>query len=215
MDFENDPAADFINREREELAGIMNDDEGELSLVIFRWNQLFLSRMLQSHFMNHRSDPALMSNEDFELINSEIQQADANTEDLADDLAGMSFNSSIPQETEKVVPEKIRLWREEMQQKLEEKDRMEVEAKEALRVSAEKEMTEWKSKMNETMTKTKSLNRNNEKEFEATATNEDAKNMWESITSLCDFSTKGPKNAKDASRMRSIFLQMKSAPKVN
>lgn len=28
MDFENDPAADFLNREKQELAGIINDDEG-------------------------------------------------------------------------------------------------------------------------------------------------------------------------------------------
>lgn len=28
MEFENDPAADFLNREREELAGIINDNEG-------------------------------------------------------------------------------------------------------------------------------------------------------------------------------------------
>jgi Clathrin light chain len=156
-----------------------------------------------------------MTTEDFELINNEIQQADANTEDLADDLAGMSFNSSIPLETEKEVPEKIRLWREEMERKLVEKDQMEQEAKEALRISAEKEMNDFQERYNETMSKTKSLNRNNEKEFEASATSEEAKNMWESITSLCDFSTKGPKNAKDASRMRSIFLHMKSAPKVN
>ena len=28
MDFESDPAADFLNREREELAGVINDIEG-------------------------------------------------------------------------------------------------------------------------------------------------------------------------------------------
>lgn len=28
MDFENDPAADFLNREKAELAGIINDVEG-------------------------------------------------------------------------------------------------------------------------------------------------------------------------------------------
>ena len=28
MDFEEDPAADFLNREREELGGIINDGEG-------------------------------------------------------------------------------------------------------------------------------------------------------------------------------------------
>jgi hypothetical protein len=35
MDFENDPAADFLNREREELAGIINENEGELNFSFF------------------------------------------------------------------------------------------------------------------------------------------------------------------------------------
>lgn len=159
---------------------------------------------------------AAMTNDDFELINTEIQQADAQADELADDLAGMSFISAVPPKVENEVPEKIRKWREEMERKLEEKDQAEQAAKEALRLSAEKEMSEWVSKYNDSMDRTKSLNRNNEEEFKvAEPADTDAKNMWESITELCDFSTKGPKNAKDASRMRSIFLQMKSTPRVN
>lgn len=156
-----------------------------------------------------------MTNDDFELINNEIQQADANADDLVDDLAGMSFTSTIPPKALDVVPEKIRLWREQMQQKLEEKDQQEQEAKEALKVAAQKEMSEWVEKYNDSMEKTKTLNRSNEKDFEASEPDNEAKNMWESITNLCDFSAKGPKNAKDQTRMRSIFLHMKAAPKVN
>ena len=157
-----------------------------------------------------------MSNDDFELINTEIQQANDLSDELADDLAGMTFTSMVSPKEEYQVPEKIRLWREEMERKLEEKDRNEQEAKEALKVSAQKEMAEWVSKYNDSMDKHKTMNRSNEKEMSSPETSEaDAKNMWESITNLCDFSSKGPKNAKDASRMRSIFLQMKSAPKVN
>lgn len=156
------------------------------------------------------------SNDDFELINSEIQQAsESQTDELADDLAGMSFTSTIPVATEYQVPEKIRLWREEMERSLIEKDQKEQEAKEALRVAAAKEMDEWVAKYNDTMEKTKNLNRNNDKSLQSPEpTDADAKNMWESISTLCDFTGKGPKNTKDASRMRSIFLQMKSAPRV-
>lgn len=169
--------------------------------------------------MNHQClavtfDP--MSNDDFELINNEIQQADGQSDELVDDLAGMSFISTIPKVESEKVPEKVRLWREEKEKKLEEKDRMEQEAKEALGLAAQNELTEWVAKYNDSMERTKAMNRNNEKEFDDPKQEEtDDKNMWESITQLCDFSTKGPKSAKDASRMRSIFLQMKSSPKVN
>lgn len=168
--------------------------------------------------MNHHLDfsPIPLSyQEDFELINNEIQQADAQSDELVDDLAGMSFTST-PLKIQDEVPEKIRAWREEKERKLEEKDRMEQDAKESLRIAAQKEMSDWSSKYNESMDRTKEMNRQNEKEYGSfEAQDNDAKNMWESIAGLCDFSAKGPKNAKDASRMRSIFLQMKSTPKVN
>lgn len=100
-----------------------------------------------------------MSNDEFELINSEIKQADdAQANDLADDLAGMSFISQQPAEV-KIVPEKIRLWKENTVKMLEEKDRNEQEAKEALRINAQKEMDEWKTKYFEQLEKTKALNR--------------------------------------------------------
>lgn len=101
----------------------------------------------------------MMSNDDFELINNEINQAnDAMANELADDLSGMSFFSSQPV-TEKVVPEKIRKWREETERKLEEKDRLELEARETLRTNAQKEMDDWKNKYTEQLEKTKAINR--------------------------------------------------------
>lgn len=101
-----------------------------------------------------------MSNDEFELINSEIKQADdALANELADDLSGMSFVSSQPVTEIKVVPEKIRIWKENMERMLEEKDRNEKEAREALKLNAQKEMDEWKTKYFETLEKTKAMNR--------------------------------------------------------
>lgn len=100
-----------------------------------------------------------MSNDDFELINSEINKAEDMTNELADDLSGMSFISTQQPVSEKIVPEKIRIWNEETARKLEEKDRLEGEAREALRVNAQKEMDDWKQKYSEQLEKTKALNR--------------------------------------------------------
>lgn len=154
-----------------------------------------------------------MSNDDFELINSEIQQADSQANTLADDLSGMSFMST--QVFQKEEPEKIRIWRENSKKQLEEKDRMEQEAKEALRDSAQKEMDDWVKKYNDQLQKTKSINRAAETDMSHSDTNgnDDAsKNVWEQISNLCDFSAKGPKSTRDASRIRQIFLQMKTSP---
>lgn len=115
MDFENDPAADFLSREREELAGIINENEGELD----KCNKFRI--FSYQNFVNHRLSEPMFNPDEFELINSEIQQADAQANELIDDLAGMSFQSTIPEKVDE-VPEKILLWRENFSKSLEEKD---------------------------------------------------------------------------------------------
>jgi hypothetical protein len=213
MDFEHDPAAEFLSREREQLEGIINE-EGETKFQVCmeeRNQKVFNTRHLiffLSLLMTH-SDGIFspLSNDDFELINTEIQQAVQ--DDLVDDLAGMSF-SPAPQNE---IPEKIRIFQENMKRSLEEKDSKEEANKKSLRIAAQKEMEDWIAKYNDTLEKTKNMNRNNEKDFAEADSDAEAKNIWEAVTKLCDFTSKGPKNAKDATRMRSIFLQMKTSAK--
>ncbi len=38
---------------------------------------------------------------------------------------------------------------------------------------------------------------------------------WERVARICDFNPKSNKNAKDVSRMRSMFLQLKQTPPVH
>lgn len=178
-----------------------------------------------SHRYLHEKVPAvtsqldqLMSNDDFELINTEISQAvDSLANEQSDDLSGMSFFSAQPKTIQE--PEKIRMWRENNQRQLEEKDKQEAEARESLRASAQKEMDDWVKKYNEQLQKTKSINRTSDEDLKHSDTNgvTESKNVWEQISNLCDFSSKGPKSVKDASRIRQIFLQMKTSPqaKVN
>ena len=154
----------------------------------------------------------VMSNDDFELINSEINNAEEMTNELVDDLSGMSFSSTQPKAVEE--PEKIRIWRENLKKQLEEKDQLEAESREALRVNAQKEMEDWVKKYNEQVEKTKQMNRTADEELKNSDLNgnSEGKNVWEQISNLCDFSAKGPKSQKDASRIRQIFLQMKTSP---
>lgn len=114
------------------------------------------------------------------------------------------------------VPEKIRIWREEQLTRLELKDKQEIEANDALRESAKKELESWYNHYNDSKDKTKTLNRNSDQEMSTADTNGASSDdtIWESISKLCDFGAqaKAPKNARDTTRMRSILLQMKSSP---
>lgn len=114
------------------------------------------------------------------------------------------------------VPEKIKKWREQQAVMLEEKDIREQEATEKLKESAAKELSDWYLTYRDSKDKTKTMNRNAEKDLSAADTNGAATDdtIWEKISSLCDFGSqaKAPKNGRDTTRMRSIFLQLKSSP---
>ncbi|KAL7014699.1 hypothetical protein ACKWTF_016075 [Chironomus riparius] len=112
------------------------------------------------------------------------------------------------------VPEKIKKWREEQLLRLQDKDAAEEKAKEALRKQAEKELEDWYKRHEESIAKTKTMNRNAEKECVADVEEIEPGTEWERIAKLCDFtqSTKASKSIKDNARMRSIILQLKQTP---
>jgi len=183
MDFESDPAAEFLSREREELG----DLESEINV----------------------SNVEPLSSDDFEMINNEIPNDGADN----DDLAGMTFPSQASVFHE--VPEKIKKWREQQSLMLEEKDIKEKENCEKLRESAKKELEDWYHTYRDSKEKTRTMNRSAEKDMSTADTNGSPTDdtIWEKISSLCDFGSQAkPKSGRDTSRMRSIFLQLKSSP---
>ncbi|CRK99334.1 CLUMA_CG012657, isoform A [Clunio marinus] len=190
MDFESDPAADFLNREKE----VLGDLESEII-----------------EKTNVEPSGEMLSSDDFEMINNDIATDPAEN----DDLAGMTFNSSNVSVVQE-IPEKIKIWREQQSVMLEEKDIKEKEATEKLRESAKKELEDWYHTYRESKEKTKTMNRKDEKDLSTADINgsTDDATIWEKISSLCDFGSqaKAPKSGRDTTRMRSIFLQLKSSP---
>ncbi|EEB09862.1 Clathrin light chain, putative [Pediculus humanus corporis] len=195
-----DPAADFLAREQNDLAGL----EDDLNPATFNPNT---------------NDGFAQSND----VSSDITETN-NTEDGAEqtnisktseqELASWETTNITP--TPKPVreePEKIKKWREEQKRRLEEKDANEEKKKEEWRLAAKKELEEWYRHHEDLITKTKAANRNAEKEFVADIDAIQPGTEWERISKLCDFNPKSSKSSKDVSRMRSIILQLKQNPK--
>jgi len=191
--FEVDPAADFLAREQDELAGLEDDVKPAINIP-------------PANIDGTTTNAFKENSESFEMINGvEPDIYDASKE-------RMSVSPSPPRFENREEPEKIKKWREEQKTRLEEKDKEEEIKKDELREIAKKELEDWYKHHEEQIAKTKAANRNAEKQFVAEDNEIEPGTEWERIAKLCDFNPKASKGSKDVSRMRSIILQLKQSP---
>lgn len=226
---EVDPAAEFLAREQNALAGLEDDINPVLppasegsgppqngDVTHPQEDQLGLEFDTTGSFELINNDPDVGGLPDFtgpshlDIDLKDVQSSspfNASEEDGNDDFSGYTVPKQVTEE-----PEKIRKWREEQKARLEEKDREEERKKEELREQARKELEDWYKHHEEAISKTKAANRNAEKQFVAETDEIEPGTEWERIAKLCDFNPKTNKSSKDISRMRSIILQLKQNP---
>ncbi|XP_072941648.1 clathrin light chain isoform X2 [Epargyreus clarus] len=180
---EVDPAADFLAREQNQLAGL--EDELETS-----------------------APPPVTIASTTNGLDDFVEVPSA----AAFDTNGMYEEEPAPTSVfrqEREEPEKIKLWREEQKKRLEEKDAEEENKKEEMLKVAKKELEDWYKTHDEQIAKTKAANRNAERALArgCEGAPEDG-NEWARVSELCDF---GPRRGRDVARLRSIVLQLKQA----
>uniref|UniRef100_A0A1B6L7V0 Clathrin light chain n=1 Tax=Graphocephala atropunctata TaxID=36148 RepID=A0A1B6L7V0_9HEMI len=212
-DTDVDPAAEFLAREQDQLAGL----EDELKPAI--------PPVCITNGASMTPTP-LDGTGSFEMINT-LGQTDLTFDPMSggNELGGFVASDSTfdfmaemaPQSTPskpviREEPEKIKKWREEQKARLEEKDANEEKKKAEMREAAKRELEEWYKHHEEVIAKTKADNRNAEKQFVAEADAIEPGTEWERIAKLCDFNPKSSRTSKDVSRMRSIILQLKQSP---
>ncbi|KAG6463714.1 hypothetical protein O3G_MSEX014042 [Manduca sexta] len=180
---EVDPAADFLAREQNQLAGL--EDELETSapppVVTATTNGNGLDDFVEI--------PSAAAFEANGLLDEPVQ------------------TSVFKQEREE--PEKIKLWREEQKKRLEEKDAEEEQKKQEMLLVAKKELEDWYKTHEEQIAKTKAANRNAERALaRGSEGGVEEGNEWARVAELCDF---GPRRGRDVARLRSIVLQLKQS----
>lgn len=190
---EEDPAAEFLAREHDVLAGLEDDNDN------------FGLNVGEPLADGPSNDVAA------EFGAAEFGEIQMNG---PSEMSTNNVNDTSPRPTPvREEPEKIKKWREEQAKMLEIKDVEEEKKKDELRAAAKKELDEWYARYQELIEKSKQANRNAEKEWvcERDAANAEGRE-WEEIAKLCDFNPKSTRNSKDTSRMRSIILQLKQTP---
>uniref|UniRef100_A0A8D8XS09 Clathrin light chain n=1 Tax=Cacopsylla melanoneura TaxID=428564 RepID=A0A8D8XS09_9HEMI len=191
-----DPAAEFIAREQNQLAGL----EDEVEPVVASLNSATISDPV-TPVLNGHSSP----HED---------EASVASPSKSSERPKIFSQPPTPAKTPPIreEPEKIKKWREAQKQRLEDKDAEEEKKKEEMRKAAKSELEEWYHHHEELIAKTKAANRNAEKQFVAETDDIEPGTEWERIAKLCDFNPKVGRTNKDVSRMRSIILQLKQTP---
>uniref|UniRef100_A0A8D9EZQ5 Clathrin light chain n=1 Tax=Cacopsylla melanoneura TaxID=428564 RepID=A0A8D9EZQ5_9HEMI len=195
-----DPAAEFIAREQNQLAGL----EDEVEPVVASLNSATISAPV-APVLNGHSSP----HED---------EASVASPSKSSERPKIFSQPPTPAKTPPIreEPEKIKKWREAQKQRLEDKDAEEEKKKEEMRKAAKSELEEWYHHHEELIAKTKAANResalNAEKQFVAETDDIEPGTEWERIAKLCDFNPKVGRTNKDVSRMRSIILQLKQTP---
>ncbi|XP_052260146.1 clathrin light chain A-like isoform X3 [Dreissena polymorpha] len=187
---QDDPAADFLAREQDELKGLDDDNFGGNA--------------------NGDYDPFGGSSEQPTQSGYSFGQDDIGAAPQED--TGYSAISQV--DRMRAEPEKIRIWREENTRRIEKKDGEEKKRIEEWRTIAKKELDDWYKHHDEQLNKTKENNRESEAAFIADRDETQPGEEWEKICRLCEFNPKNSKNTKDISRFRSILLQLKQTPLV-
>jgi clathrin light chain A len=131
---------------------------------------------------------------------------------VTDDHSQDPYSQVKQMDKHRAEPEKIRIWREQQVEMLQQKDVDSEKKKAEWRDIARHELEDWYKHRNEQVEKSKKVNRENEDAFVQQRDERKPGGEWERVCRLCDFNPKGSRNTKDITRMRSILLQLKQTP---
>jgi hypothetical protein len=183
-DEDPDPAAEFLEREKRELADITGNGD---------------TNSFEDPFNTQPTDNNLLTNGGHSPMGS-----------TSPSPSNGSQYQALSQLNE---PEKIRKWREEFSARIEKKDSEEEIKRKDMREQAKKELDDFYKQRLEQLERTKGQNRSNNRTLEddlfKNGSSNGKVNDWDKITSLCEFNPKTNRSQKDLTRYRSVLLQLK------
>jgi len=233
-DFSEDPAAEFLQQEGDQLRELgIEDDQfavippDQFTPVPASVSPVPPAAQPESNFdLSEFDSPAVApaaaepvaSMGGLEEFEADVDLADQDA--IVNGYADMGFSEpAIAQQpihsiTPSEEPESLAKWRDEKAATLQQQETDEQDATTAWAEKAKKELEDWYNRYNEQLEKVKNENRAAQDQFIEEMTDTKPGNEWEKVARFCDFNPKFSKNTKDVSRMRSLLLQLKQNPLV-
>lgn len=210
-----DPAAEFLAQQEDEIAGLENDVLGTVEDVVPETNgfEELTEEVATPIGQDIFGDAEVIA--EVEDVSNGLEEEDiaAETMDPSQAYAAIAAADARIDQL-RGEPEKIRLWREESNKRLAEKDTEAEEQKEQWLMQAKKELEDWDKNRKEQLEKTRESNRAAEEEFVKERDENTPGSEWGRVSKLCDFNPKASKvGNKDVSRMRSSLLHLKQNPR--
>jgi len=220
----DDPAADFLQAEGDELRELGIDDSG-FTLVsnepVDQGGDDFLTATTTTAITTEddlASADTMMDDADF------VNDFDAHpsvepfeSEALAEHVIEPTPEPQLQPVTATEPlqePQSLIDWRTEKAALLQQQEKEEQDTVVAWADKAKKETEDWYTRYNAQQEKVRNENRAAETQFLEEMTDTKPGNEWEKVSRFCDFNPKMSKNTKDVSRMRSLLLQLKQTPLV-
>lgn len=197
---DEDPAAEFLEREKRELGDITGNGDGN------SFDDPFTAQSTNDQlFANGKTTFVLIG---FLLMNLGSHSPAGSNSPIPSNASQYQALSQLSE------PETIRRWREEFTARIEKKDAEEEIKRRELRDQAKKELDDFHKQRVEQLDRTKGHNRSNNHTMEddlfKNGNSSNGKvNDWDKITSLCEFNPKNNRTQKDLTRYRSVLLQLK------
>jgi len=213
-----DAGQDFLNQQANEVAALENQfgvgevqDNGVSDFFAAPAEPTAITK-------SHDSDIDIMAEEEMPPA-IPTSFADPNSIDLSNSTPNnnepvalaapiQAVNYDIQEEAASITK-----WKKEFATRIQELDEKELKQMSEWEEKAKKDLEEWRRRRQEALEKQRQVNLENEQSFiderESRSKEGGGDIDWTKVSNLCDFNMKSTKKAKDTSRMKSMFLQMK------
>jgi len=227
---DNDPAMEFIEKEKQELGGLGFDlglENNDTTTIEENMVQDFTSAGADLTFDSIQDEPDSsmgitsttldpgLDTVSYDGVVNDMDVPRTGDADPLNDQSSFNLPTSRKEVNDGVEPDCIVQWRKKQAERIAIKDKEEEEKMKEMREKAKKDLDEWNRKYQEEVNTRKEENKYLEEKFLEEVHGLKPGTEWERVAKNCGFNSKVVHCKKDRSRLRNVILSLKQTPLLN